>query len=181
MEKRPLRLVWVDLEMTGLDPDTCVIVEIAAVITGPDLVPIAEVERVVWQPDEALARMDPFVRDMHQRSGLYERIRASKTGLAAAERDVMALVTQHCTFREAVLAGNSIHQDRRFLSRYMPVFEGFLHYRQVDVSSLKVLSQAWYGDQKAFRKDGKTHTALDDIRGSLDELRHYRQHLFVPA
>lgn len=179
MDNRPLRLVWVDLEMTGLDPETCVIVEIAVVITGADLAPIAELERVVWQPDEALARMDPFVRAMHEKSGLDGRIRASKTSLRDAERDVMALVTTHCAFREGVLAGNSIHQDRRFLARHMPLLEGSLHYRQVDVSSLKVLAEAWYGPRAKYAKDGKTHTALDDIRGSIAELAHYRQSLFV--
>ena len=123
--------------------------------------------------------MDPFVREMHRKSGLDERIRASKTGIRDVERDVMTLVTEHCAFREGVLAGNSIHQDRRFLGRYMPVLEGFLHYRQVDVSSLKVLAQGWYGEKGAFAKEGKTHTALDDIRGSLEELRFYRRALFV--
>jgi oligoribonuclease len=170
------RFVWLDLEMTGLDPESCAIVEIGVILTGPDLVPLAEIERVVWQPDEVLARMDPFVRDMHQSSGLLDRIRASKVSLRDAERDVMALVTQHCVFREAHLAGNSIHQDRRFLARYMPLLEGFLHYRQVDVSSLKVLAQTWYPGVE-FKKDKKTHTALDDIRGSLAELSFYREHL----
>ena len=179
MKKPEPRFVWVDLEMTGLDPDACVIVEIAVVITGPDLAPVAELERVVWQPEEALARMDPFVRAMHARSGLDARIRASSTSLRDAEQEVMALVTRHVAFREGVLAGNSIHQDRRFLSRHMPLFEGYLHYRQIDVSSLKVLSQAWYGDAAAFAKRDKTHTALDDIRGSIAELAHYRKTLFV--
>ena len=92
----------------------------------------------------------------------------------------MALVTEHCRFQEGVLAGNSIHQDRRFLAAYMPMLEGSLHYRQVDVSSLKVLAKAFYGDAMSFAKDDKTHTALDDIRGSLAELAHYRRVMFVP-
>lgn len=178
MQKPSPRFVWVDLEMTGLDPESCVIVEMAVLITGPDLVPIAELERVVWQPEEALARMDPFVRDMHTKNGLLERVRSSTTSLRDVERDAVALVSKHCAFREGILAGNSIYQDRRFLTRYMPLFEGYLHYRQIDVSSLKVLAQAWQPELE-LKKDKKTHTALDDIRGSLAELAHYRQHLFV--
>lgn len=173
-----LRLVWIDLEMTGLDPERCSIIELGLIITGADLTPIAQLERVVWQPDEVLARMDPFVRDMHTRNGLLERVRASKQGQADVEREALTLVAAHCAFREGVLAGNSIYQDRRFLTRHMPQLEGFLHYRQVDVSSLKVLARAWYGPAAEFKKDGKNHTALDDIQASLDELRHYRAQLF---
>lgn len=170
--------VWLDLEMTGLDLERCAIVEIGIVLTGPDLVPRAELERVIWQPDEVLARMDPFVREMHTRSGLLERVRASRVSLVDAERDAIALVSRHCAFREGILAGNSIHTDRRFLARYMPGFEGWLHYRQLDVSSLKVLAGAWYPELPRFEKGDKTHTALDDLRGSLAELAWYREKLF---
>jgi oligoribonuclease len=179
MDKPSPCFVWIDLEMTGLDPETCAIVEIGVIITGPDLAPLAELERVIWQPPEVLARMEPFVREMHTRNGLLERIRTSPTSLRDAERDVTSLISAHCGFREGVLAGNSIHQDRRFLCRYMPLVEGFLHYRQVDVSSLKVLAKAWYPELE-FKKDSKTHTALDDIRGSLAELAFYREHLLAP-
>jgi oligoribonuclease len=171
-------LVWLDLEMTGLDVKRCAIVEIGIVITGSDLAPVAELERVIWQPDDVLARMDPFVRDMHAKSGLLDRIRASKTSVAEAERDALALVSQHCDFREGILSGNSIHTDRRFLARYMPLLEGFLHYRQLDVSSVKVLAGAWYPDLPRFEKGEKAHTALADLRGSLAELAYYRDQLF---
>ena len=167
------RFVWLDLEMTGLNPDEDVILEVGVIITGADLVPLAELERVVWQPDEALARMRPFVREMHEKNGLTAKVRQSKVDVSEAERDVLALVTQHCSFKTAYLSGNSIYQDRRFLARQMPQLEGYLHYRQVDVSSLKVLVQSWYPAEK-FEKPGKNHTALDDIRTSLEELRHYR-------
>lgn len=170
--------VWLDLEMTGLDVDRCAIVEIGIIVTGPDLEPRAELERAIWQPEEVLARMEPFVREMHEKSGLLDRVRASRTSLVDAERDALGLVSQHCALREGILAGNSIHTDRRFLARYMPAFEAWLHYRQLDVSSLKVLAQAWYPDAPKLDKGEKTHTALDDLRGSLGELRHYRQHLF---
>jgi oligoribonuclease len=174
-------LVWVDLEMTGLDDESCGIIEMAVVVTGKDLEPLAELERVVWQPDEVLDRMAPFVRDMHTKNGLLERVRASQTSVADAENDALALLTRHCGFREGILAGNSIHTDRRFLARYMPTFERFLHYRQVDVSTLKVLSRAWYPGAAAFEKEGKDHTALADIRESIAELRHYRKALFRDA
>lgn len=170
--------VWLDLEMTGLDLDRCAIVEIGIVLTRGDLVPIAEFERVIWHPDEVLARMEPFVREMHTRSGLLDRIRASKTALVDAERDALALVSQHCGMREGILAGNSIHTDRAFLARHMPRLEGWLHYRQVDVSSLKVLAGAWYPGLERFQKGDKTHTAIDDLRGSLAELAYYREKLF---
>lgn len=170
--------VWLDLEMTGLDLDRCAIVEIGIVLTRGDLAPIAELERVIWQPEEVLARMEPFVRDMHTRSGLLDRIRASKTSLVDAERDALALVSRHAPMREGILAGNSIHTDRAFLARYMPRLEGWLHYRQVDVSSLKVLAGAWYPGLPRFAKGDKTHTALDDLRGSLAELAYYREKLF---
>lgn len=177
MAQDPL-FVWLDLEMTGLDLERCAIVEIGIILTRGDLVPIAEFERVIWQPDEVLARMEPFVRDMHVRSGLLDRIRASKTSLVDAERDALTLVSRHCGIREGVLAGNSIHTDRAFLARYMPRLEGWLHYRQVDVSSLKVLAGAWYPELPRFEKGDKTHTAIDDLRGSLAELAHYRDALF---
>lgn len=172
-----MRFVWIDLEMTGLDPERCAIIELGLLITGPDLTPIARLERVIWQPEEVLARMDPFVRTMHTRNGLLEKVRASEHSLADVEREALALVSSHCGFREGILAGNSIHQDRRFLVRHMPLLEGFLHYRQVDVSSLKVLARAWYGPEAEFRKEHKNHTALDDIEASLAELQHYRAHL----
>jgi len=174
-------LVWVDLEMTGLDVDRCAIIEMAVVVTRKDLEPVGELERVVWQPAEVLDRMDPFVREMHTSNGLLEKVRASKHAQAEVENDAVALVAAHCGFREGILAGNSVHADRRFLARHMPVFERFLHYRQVDVSTLKILTRAWYPDAPKFAKEGKDHTALADIRASIAELRHYREAFFRPA
>ncbi|HVG60131.1 MAG TPA: oligoribonuclease [Hyalangium sp.] len=180
MTSQEPRFVWLDLEMTGLDPETCAIIEIGVIITGPDLVPVAEFERVIWQPEEVLLRMEPVVRDMHTRNGLMARVRSSPISLRIAERDVTALVSEHCPLGEGILCGNSIHTDRRFLIRYMPMLERYLHYRMVDVTSLKVLTRAWYPDVPEPRKGVSGHTALADLRASLAELAHYRDTFFRP-
>ncbi len=171
-----LKLVWIDLEMTGLDPLRDAILEIACIITGPDLKPIAECEDVVWQPREVLDRMSPFVRNMHTTNGLLDRVTDSQVSTRDAERNALALISKHCALGEGVLAGNSIHQDRRFLTRHMPALESYLHYRQVDVSTIKVLTQAWYPKVPKFEK-GNAHTALSDLRESLAELEYYRKHV----
>jgi oligoribonuclease len=177
----PLCLVWLDLEMTGLDPDESAIIEIGVIITGPDLVPKAEMERVIWQPDEVLGRMEPVVREMHTRNGLLKKVRDSQTSLRVAERDITGLVAQHCGMNEGILCGNSIHTDRRFLVKYMPMLERYLHYRQVDVTSIKVLGNAWFPDMVPMKKTASGHTALADLRASIAELTHYRTHLFRAA
>jgi len=172
-----LKLVWIDLEMTGLDVETCAIVEIAAVITGDDLKPLAQYEAAIHQPEGVLAGMNDFVRNMHTSSGLLERVRASTISVGQAERAICDLVAQHAKPREAVMAGNSIHVDRRFIAKYMPTLDGFMHYRQVDVSSLKVLAAAWYPTLPKFEKK-KEHTALSDIKESLAELAYFKANLF---
>jgi oligoribonuclease len=172
-----LKLVWIDLEMTGLDPAVDSILEIAVIITGADLEPIAEYEAVVHQPDSTLLTMSAFVRDMHTKNGLIERVRKSKVTREDATGKALNLIQKHCAKGEGTLAGNSIHQDRRFLVKYMPEIEAWLHYRQVDVSSLKILAQAWYPAVPKFGKEDKDHTALADIRQSIAELKYYREHL----
>lgn len=172
-----MKLVWIDLEMTGLEPETDVILEIAAIITDPDLEPIATVEDVVWQPPEVLDRIAPFVRQMHTQNGLLDRVCESQVSCADAERNVMRVIAEHCKLGEGILAGNSIHQDRRFLTKYMPVLESYLHYRQVDVSTLKVLSNEWYPELKKFGKVSKDHTALADIKESIKELKYYQDNI----
>jgi oligoribonuclease len=171
------RWVWIDLEMTGLDPATCAVLEMAMIITDEHLTPLAELAHVVWQPDSVLETMNPFVRTMHTKNGLLERVRQASLCVADVEREMVALLSQHTSHREGVLAGNSIHQDRRFLAAYMPSFESFLHYRQIDVSTLKVLVGAWQDSAKYAKKEAD-HTALSDIRASLAELAHYKAHLF---
>lgn len=178
-EKRE-RLVWVDMEMTGLDPRTCQIVEIAAVITElADLAPLDQYHAVIHQPEAVVSSADPFVQQMHSRSGLWERVRTSTTSVGTAEGGVLDLVTRWCERGQGILAGNSIWQDRRFLFAHMPRFEAYLHYRQVDVSTLKVLAGAWFGPASVPAKSDK-HTAADDIRESIAELAHYRRSIFRP-
>ena len=174
------RLVWIDLEMTGLDPKSCVIVEMALIITDRELNPLAKpLNLPIWQPDSCLERMEPFVRSMHQKSGLLDKIRSSRVSLGDAEKQAMELVTAHCTYRSAALCGNTIGQDRRFLVEYMPVLEGFLHYRNIDVSTVKELGDWWYGARYTKPDSGK-HTALHDIEQSLEELRFFREKVFIP-
>ncbi len=172
-------LVWLDLEMTGLDAQNDVILQAAVVLTTSALEPLEEFCCDVWQPASALERMSPFVRDMHQKTGLLARVAASRTDLQAAEKQILERVTGWCAY-PALLCGNSIGQDKRFVDRWMPGLSGYLSYRSVDVSSIKVLSKLWYGDQRAFAKptDGE-HDALFDVRQSIAELKYYRDKLFV--
>jgi oligoribonuclease len=174
-----LKFVWIDLEMTGLNPELDVILEIAVIITGLDLEPIDQYEAVIHQPDSVLLTMSPFVREMHTKNGLLDRVRASKTSLDEATDAALALIKKHCAENEGTLAGNTIHQDRRFLRKYMPELEAWLHYRQVDVSSLKILARAWYPELEKFGKADKDHTALADIKESIAELKYYREHVFT--
>ncbi|RMH77760.1 MAG: oligoribonuclease [Actinomyces sp.] len=172
-----------DLEMTGLDPDVHVIVEIATLITDDELEIVAEgPDLVIHQPPDALAAMDDFVRDMHTRSGLLNEIAASTVDLAEAGRRTLEFLRRHIPEPRSVpLCGNSIGTDRRFLARHLPEIEDFLHYRSVDVSTVKELARRWYPEAVASapRKAGG-HRALDDIRESIEELRHYRATIFRP-
>jgi oligoribonuclease len=178
-----LVLVWMDLEMTGLDHTSEVIVEIATIVTDDDLNVIAEgPDIVVHQDDDVLARMDPFVVEMHTRSGLLDAIKASTTTLDEAGARTLAFIQEHAPEPGTVpLCGNSIGTDRRFLAAYLPAIEDHLHYRSIDVSSIKELVRRWYPRVRQARpqKTGN-HRALDDIRDSIDELRYYRQSVFVP-
>jgi oligoribonuclease len=179
----PLVLVWMDLEMTGLDPSTDVIVEVATIITDDQLEIVAEgPDLVVHQPDEVLAAMDPVVTEMHTRSGLLEAIRASDVTLGDAGAATMEFLRTHVPEPRSVpLCGNSIGTDRRFLAAYLPDIENYLHYRSIDVSGVKELVRRWYpkASQDRPSKVG-LHRALDDIRESIAELRYYRDRVFVP-
>lgn len=172
------RWVWVDLEMTGLDDAACVILQVAMVITDPNLKVLAEIDLPIWQPESSLSSMIPIVRSMHTKNNLLERVRTSEFSLSQAENELMKKLSQHVEYKRGVLAGNSMYVDRRFLQRYMPTFEGYLHYQQIDVSSIKLLSQSWYGARGRGPKRVSSHTALEDIKDSIEELRFYRENLF---
>lgn len=175
-------LAWMDLEMTGLEPERHVIVEIATLLTDDDLNLIAEGPDIVVHADaDQLAHMDDFVRSMHEHSGLLTAIQASEWSLADAGRETLAFLSAHIAEPRTVpLCGNSIGTDRRFLATYLPEVEGFLHYRSIDVSSVKELCRRWYPDvlARAPAKTG-THRALDDIRELIAELAYYRSTIFV--
>ncbi|NBP17252.1 MAG: oligoribonuclease [Actinobacteria bacterium] len=173
-----------DLEMTGLDPAVDVIVEIASLITDDQLNIVAEgPDLVIHQPEDVLAKMDPFVKEMHTTSGLLEAIRGSRTTLAEAGDATLAFIKQHVPEPRTVpLCGNSIGTDRRFLARYLPDIEHYLHYRSVDVSSIKELAKRWYPAASVSRptKTG-AHRALNDIRESVKELSFYRSSFFIAS
>jgi oligoribonuclease len=177
-------LVWLDMEMTGLEPTRERIIEIATILTDGQLAEIAVgPELVIHQPDEILATMDDWNTKHHRASGLTERVRASTVSDADAEAQTLAFINAHVSSRERpVLAGNSIHQDRRFIRHYMPALEKRLHYRMVDVSTIKELARRWYPQIIAKQpQKHDTHRALDDIRESVDELRFYRSQVFLPV
>jgi oligoribonuclease len=175
------RLVWVDLEMTGLDSSSCTIVEIATLVTEADLTLVAEGPNlIVHQPEEALANMNDYVRDLHSRSGLLDAIRRSAISLEQAETETLDFLAEHTTQGTAVLAGNSIWKDREFLAAFMPRIIGFLHYRMIDVSTVKELVRRWYPSEYGAPNKQERHRALDDIRESVDELRWYREKVFAP-
>ena len=177
-------LVWMDLEMTGLDHTSDVIVEIATLITDDELEIIAEgPDLVVHATDEQLAAMDPFVEEMHTRSGLLDQIRASTITLEEAGAATLAFIKQHVSEERSVpLCGNSIGTDRRFLDAYLPDIENYLHYRSIDVSSVKELVKRWYRDVDVSRPRVQgSHRALDDIRESIREMAYYRDKVFVAS
>jgi oligoribonuclease len=177
-------LVWLDMEMTGLDAERERIIEIATILTDGQLTEIAVgPELVIHQPDEILAAMDDWNTKHHGASGLTQRVRESMIHEAEAEAQTLAFINARVSAKDRpVLAGNSIHQDRRFIRRYMPALEKRLHYRMVDVSTIKELARRWYPDAIARQPQKRdTHRALDDIRESIDELRYYRSQVFAPA
>lgn len=172
------KLVWMDLEMTGLEPDRDTIIEMATLITDGELNVIAEGPEIVIHQDAKLFDgMDDWNREHHTKSGLWAKVITSEISLQEAEKQTLAFLKKHLGPREAPLAGNSVWQDRRFLARYMKDVESFLHYRLVDVSTIKELAGRWYPKVRFSKRKG-AHRALDDILESLDEMKFYRQALF---
>ena len=170
-------LIWIDMEMTGLQPDSDRIIEIATLVTDPQLNVIATGPvLVVHQPDEVLDAMDSWNKSTHAKTGLIERVRASALVEPEAEREALQFVAAHVPANTSPMCGNSICQDRRFLARWMPRLESHFHYRNLDVSTLKELVRRWKPELKAFSKEGK-HEALADILESIEELKFYRKNV----
>lgn len=180
MNKRE-RLVWIDLEMTGLNSDVDVILEIATIITDNQLNVIAEGPAlIINQSQAALDLMDDFVRNLHTKSGLIDAVQKSSMTLAVAQEETLDFIKQHCPPRDAILCGNSVWQDRAFLKRYMPRIVDYMHYRIIDVSSIKELAVRWYPNSPYIKfEKPDNHRALEDIRGSIKELAHYRKYFFI--
>ena len=173
----PKHLAWLDLEMTGLDASSDVILQAALIVTDAELRPLEELACDVWQPEAALANMTPFVRAMHEKTGLLARVRATQLELRDAEKQLLERLAGWGAF-PAILCGNSIGNDRRFVDRWMPGFAAYLHYRMIDVSALKVLAGLWWGEAAVYQKsEDAKHDALNDVRLSIAELRHYRDTL----
>jgi len=178
LSKSDLNLVWLDCEMTGLDPEVDRLIEIAVVVTGPNLEPRVEGPVfVIHQSDAQLDKMDAWNKGTHGRSGLIDKVKASTTTEAEAEAGLIEFIRQYVPKGKAPMCGNSIGQDRRFLVKYMPKLEAFFHYRNLDVSTLKELSRRWKPEVYASFKKAQKHTALADVHESIDELAHYREHL----
>ena len=172
-----LNLVWVDMEMTGLEPDTDRIIEVAVVVTDMHLNVLAEGPVfAIHQSDETLDKMDAWNKGTHGRSGLTERVKASTVTEAQAEADLIAFLKQWVPNGKSPMCGNTIGQDRRFMVRYMPKLEAFFHYRNVDVSTLKELCKRWKPEIVSGFKKHQKHTAMADIIESIEELKYYREH-----
>jgi oligoribonuclease len=176
MSQNPNNLIWIDLEMTGLDPHKNTIIEIATLVTDVHLNVIEEGPILaIHQSDEVLAGMDEWCTTHHSQSGLTERVQQSNIELKTAERLTLNFLQRHVPASTSPICGNSIGQDRRFLYHYMPELEGYFHYRHIDVSTLKELAQRWLPQLAKFEKESK-HLAMNDIYESIEELKYYRQH-----
>lgn len=175
LKKDDLNLVWMDLEMTGLNPEHDRIIEIAVIVTNADLsISVEGPVLAIHQSDVLLDGMDCWNKSTHGKSGLIDRVRASSVTEAQAEEQVRAFIKQYVPEKASPLCGNTIGQDRRFLVRYMPKLEGYLHYRNLDVSTLKELARRWKPDVYKNFKKKQAHTALADVQESIDELKYYR-------
>ena len=182
LKKSDLNLVWLDCEMTGLDPEKERIIEIAVIVTGPDLTPRIEGPVLVIHQDDALLNaMDAWNKGTHGRSGLIDKVRASTTTEADAEAELVAFLSRYVPKGTSPLCGNTIGQDRRFLVKYMPRLEAFFHYRNIDVSTFKELARRWKPEVYSAFKKAQKHTALADVHESIDELLHYREHFLKLA
>lgn len=172
-------LIWIDMEMTGLEPEQDRIIEVATLITDSDLNVLAEGPVLaVHQNDDVLEGMDEWNQRTHGESGLVERVRKSQLNEADVEAQTIAFLQRYAERGSSPMCGNSVHQDRRFMVKYMPSLADFFHYRNLDVSTVKELAKRWRPDVASSYKKQSTHQAMDDIRDSVNELKHYREHFF---
>lgn len=177
LAKSDQNLVWLDCEMTGLDPERERLIEIAVVVTGPNLEPRVEGPvLVIQQSDALLDQMDAWNKGTHSKSGLIDKVKASTVTEEQAEQQLLEFIAQYVPRHTSPMCGNTIGQDRRFLVKYMPKLEAFFHYRNVDVSTLKELAKRWRPEVYTTFKKRQLHTALADVHESIDELVHYREH-----
>jgi oligoribonuclease len=176
--KNSKNIIWIDMEMTGLDPDVETILEIATIITDPNLNIIATgPEFIIHEPEDRFEKMDLWNQTHHKQSGLWGKVVASNTSLEEAEHKTLAFIKKHST-NHCYLAGNSIWQDRRFIMKHMKKLDKYLHYRMIDVSSIKILADYWFPRLSFDKKN--SHRAMDDIKESIEELKFYRDKLFLP-
>jgi oligoribonuclease len=179
-QKNKCNLIWLDMEMTGLNANENVILELAVIITNSNLEIIATSQSyAIYQPDIELNKMDKWNKSTHSKTGLINRVKKSSYNITEVENEILALVNQYTFKNTTPLCGNTIYQDRKFVAKYMPKFEEYLHYRNIDVSSIKELAKRWYPNiYNGFKKHNK-HEALADIIESINELKYYRENLFI--
>lgn len=179
--KKKEHLIWMDLEMTGLNPDIDVILEIATIITDNQLNIIAEGPAlIIHQPHAALDLMDDWVRNQHTKTGLVDAVQKSSMTMAVAQEETLDFIKHYCPPKDGILCGNSVWQDRAFLRKGMPRIVDYLHYRIIDVSSVKELAQRWYPHSQFLKfEKPDNHRALEDVKGSIKELAHYRKYFFI--
>lgn len=172
------KFIFLDLEMTGLNEEKCEILELGLIITDNDFNQIANLDIVLWQSNAILDTMSPFVRNIHLKNGLIEKVKNSLISIKEAEESVMFLITKHISYKEGILVGNSIYIDRIFLRKYMKNFESYLNYRQIDITSIKILCKNWYSNKILFPKKKSNHTSINDIKNSISELKFYKDFCF---
>jgi oligoribonuclease len=170
--------IWIDIEMTGLNERKYSILQIAMIITNSSCVEIASENIIIWQPKNVLAKISPFVRKLHEQNGLLKLVKNSTISISGAEEKLMKTITKYVDYKKGILVGNTIYVDRKFLKIHMPSLESYLHYKQIDISSLQIVCNQWHEKRKKVKKNISKHIAIDDIRQSIMELKYYKNNYF---